>query len=38
MEWSEAPVKGVEGHTGGVPLAVAAGEQYAGGSELRGFV
>ena len=32
------PVRGVEGHTRGAPLAVAAGEQYTGGIELRGVV
>ena len=38
MEWPETPVKGVEASTGEAPLAVAACEQYSGGSELRGFV
>ena len=32
------PMREVEGHTRGAPLAVAAGEQYAGGFELRGVV
>ena len=38
MEWSEAPVRGVEGRTRRAPLVVAAGEPSAGDSDCVFFL